>query len=124
MNESAFTTSIHRHIHPLIHKWKINARFANGVPDAWYSGAKADLWVEYKWVKTPADLAKPAKLSPLQAHWLRSRHSEKRNVAVIIACPSQCLILPGTTWEERPYPTTRHTRAEVARWIESQVGLP
>lgn len=55
----------------------------------WYSGSKADLWVEYKFLPTVPQTAivDPLKLlSVLQHNWIRQRDEEGRNVAVIIGC--------------------------------------
>ena len=76
MNEHNFVRSIHNKLKGKVHIWKINARFANGVPDAWYSGPAGDLWVEYKWGKYD--------VSALQQKWLTDRHAEGRRCWLVI----------------------------------------
>lgn len=63
--------------------------YSSGTPDVWYSGNKADLWIEYKFLPTVPQTAiiDPLKLlSVLQANWLNGRYEEGRNVAVVIGC--------------------------------------
>jgi hypothetical protein len=77
MNEHSFVAAIHNKLKgKAIHKWKINARFANGVPDAWYSGTSGDVWVEYKWGKYD--------VSALQQKWLTDRQAEGRRCWLVI----------------------------------------
>lgn len=72
MTEHTFIDSIHRKLTPHeVYKWKINAAFSNGVPDAYYSGDKADVWVEYKFGTSH-------QLTALQHKWLTDRHAEGR----------------------------------------------
>jgi hypothetical protein len=76
MNEHNFVRAIHNKLKGKVHIWKINARFANGVPDAWYSGPAGDLWVEYKWGKYD--------VSALQQKWLTDRHADGRRCWLVI----------------------------------------
>ena len=99
MNESGFTSSISKKLPSQVFSWKINCRFANGTPDAWYSGPKGDIWVEYKYLKKlPKTTVKP-KLSALQLKWLRDRFHEGRNVAVVVGSPEGCLVYTHMDWE-------------------------
>lgn len=101
--------------------WKINARFARGVPDAWYSGDRGDLWIEYKWInKTPRSFTPP--LTALQKHWLKKRHDEGRNVSVIVGSPDGAVILPGSTWSKKQTPKNWLTIKETAGWIIAQTA--
>ena len=107
-----------------VYIWKINARFIAGVPDAWYSGETADIWVEYKYLPaktTPKSI--PVALSPLQRHWLTSRRQEGRRVAVIIGVGKIAFILQDNdldltrlhTEGRKPY-----TPREIAEWIRRE----
>ena len=50
MNESQYTQAVMRNIPNTILKWKINASFAKGVPDAYFSGDDRDIWVDFKYL--------------------------------------------------------------------------
>ncbi len=80
---------------------KINMPYTGGVPDLWYSGAKADLWVEYKWEpKLPKLDTAPVRinLSSLQQFWLAQRYYENRNVAVVLGHPDGAFLMRGLEW--------------------------
>jgi hypothetical protein len=103
MNEHSYIRSIHRKLPDDIYKWKINDNYQAGVADAYYSGIGGDLWVEYKYVKAlPArgDTTVKTTLSAQQKIWLRARHEEGRNVAVVVGSPDGHLLqtAPGE-WE-------------------------
>lgn len=82
----------------------MNNPYRGGTADFWYSGCKADLWVEYKWLpripKSEYSLTcgKKPSLSVLQQKWLLDRHNEGRHVCVIIGVPSGVIILNNLTW--------------------------
>jgi hypothetical protein len=59
--------------------------YIGGIPDVWYSGTQADLWVEYKYlpISQPRAVVIP-NLSPKQLHWITARRVEGRNVWVIV----------------------------------------
>lgn len=82
MNEHGFVRAVNTKLRPHLHVWKIDANAANGVPDCWYSGGKADVWVEYKYQDTRA-----YSLTKLQKHWLEERHREGRNCWLVIGTP-------------------------------------
>lgn len=67
----------------------------------WYSGPKADLWVEYKFIVLPkrdTTIIKPD-LSALQLEWGKKRLEEGRNLRVIIGCKEGGVILMNRSWE-------------------------
>ena len=105
-NEHTFVRSIHgilRRKHPKLYVWKINANYAGGVPDAYYS-MKSDLWVEYKYLKSlpqkPETIVQ-YRLSELQKDWLIRRDAEGRDVCVVVGSPQGNLILPGAAYTEK-----------------------
>lgn len=125
--ETTFIGSVHKHLPPGRSDpyWmKNNNIYTAGIWDCWYSGRKADLWVEYKFVvlpKTDSVLVKPD-LSVLQLKWGAERYKEGRNLAVIIGCTEGGVILRDHEWKK---PLTRaefikllRTRKEVAEWIK------
>jgi hypothetical protein len=135
MREAQFTNSVGKLLPVNIYRLKLNCPYTGGVPDAWYSGTAGDLWVEYKYFsaeqlpKKVIDLVngKDPILSKLQQSWLRNRHSEGRNVAVVVGFDKKHgLVLPGVTWDQ---PITRdeflsrmiHKR-DIAQWITQQVN--
>jgi hypothetical protein len=88
--------------------------FRGGTFDDWYSGNKADIWVEYKWGKNP--------LSQLQVQWGRERHAEGRRVFVIQGLPDRkggMLYSTPCQWEKLRGGVFM-TKAEIVAWL---VGL-
>lgn len=127
MIESKYTASIHKCLNKRdVYHWKINASFQNGVPDAYYSGSKGDLWIEYKYEKNPPARAVTIKLSPLQVRWLNARYDEGRNVCVVFGTPNGSVILTDKQWNE-PLTKTffdqfKQTKKEIADWITRTVA--
>jgi len=122
MQEPGYIRSVHRHLpdEKILYRWKINARFQNGVPDCWYSGNLDDYWIEYKYVPQPPKTHIPVRLTALQRQWLRLRKREGRNVAVVIGTPLGGVILQHYDSLEEdfiPYPNDFLTTKEVAEWI-------
>jgi hypothetical protein len=79
---------------------KNHNQYTAGIPDVWYSGSAADLWVEYKFIeKIPVRASILPNLSALQQEWLRSRYEEGRNVMVIVGCKSGAVIYRDLEWE-------------------------
>jgi len=97
MNESGYTRKIGKLLRHTVYTWKISDRFTAGVPDAYYSGPMADLWIEYKHLpKPPKSTKQPPALSELQKKWLRDRMEQGRNVAVIVGLGTRTgVILTG-----------------------------
>ena len=128
--ENTFRGGVHKYLPRELHHEKMNNPYSSGTADDWYSGSKADLWVEYKflpkipqranvWLVNP-DVKKPM-LSKLQELWLRGRHVEGRAVAVIIGCPEGGIILRNLQWERSISPQTFKdnllSRKELALWL-------
>lgn len=124
MNESQFITSIHRKLHKDVFRWKISDRFTAGIADAYYSGVKGDLWIEYKFAKNVPKMVLP-NLSALQVKWLAERYKEGRNVAVIYGTPKHCMIYRNRAWEipmpKNVFVNNSFTRADIIDWIENNV---
>jgi hypothetical protein len=100
--ETVFTRSVHRHLPPALYRMKTHNPYLSGPADMWYSGRRADLWVEYKFEvlpKRPTTLVAPG-LSALQVDWLRDRHQEGRNVAVIVGCAEGGVVFRDLEWEK------------------------
>lgn len=102
--EGNFRRSVNQYLKGTIYTWSIHDSFTSGVPDAFYSGAKSALWVEYKYYQVDRqffDLTKPEKtpkLTRLQQAWLNSRYEEGRSVAVIVGMPSGGVMLRNKDW--------------------------
>lgn len=133
--ENRFIQSLHRQLPVGVYRMKNHNPYLAGVPDCWYSGPAGDLWIEYKFVvppKRPNTLVGVCEgedplLSPLQQEWLVQRHSEGRNVGVIIGTPSGGLWLPGTSWKKEFSAADFHSvqsKAELASIIVHMVGKP
>lgn len=124
MDEHGYIRSIHKKLPSGIFAWKINARFAGGVPDTWYSGTGGDLWVEYKYrPRTPTRRFAPG-LSALQRNWLQKRHAEGRQVATIIGCPAGGYILAGDDWDHDKVvpPAAWLTARDIVEWLKAQTS--
>ena len=131
--ENTFRSSIHKHLPVELHHEKMNNPYSSGTADDWYSGMKADLWVEYKflprkpqrgnvWLCNPN--VKQPPLSVLQQRWLRGRYEEGRNVHVVVGCPEGGVIMSVLSWEE-PWSAEKFAqnlldRKALARWIVSE----
>jgi hypothetical protein len=124
--ESVFITSVHKHLPKSLYRIKNNNPFAGGQPDCWYSGPKADLWVEYKFVARLPKAGVKAELSDLQIQWLHDRHKEGRNVAVIIGCKEGGVTLRDLAWANvipvLDFNQNIKTRHDLARWIQAETG--
>jgi hypothetical protein len=121
MQESSFTSKIHRLLPNEIYAWKISDRFHRGIPDAYYSGSAADLWIEYKFYSSLPTRSFRCKLSPHQLRWLNDRHAEGRRTAVVIGDPKQGIILEDGEWARPIAPRPALSHAEIAAWITGAV---
>jgi hypothetical protein len=99
MNEHSFIRSIHRKLPKSVFVWKICDQYAGGVPDTYYSGIAADLWVEYKYVRLPKrDTSKvDFGISELQKLWLIERKREGRNTCLVVGAEEGCLVIFDST---------------------------
>lgn len=126
--EGTFTRGVHKYLPSDVYFMKNNNPYLGGPADCWYSAKRADLWVEYKYIpKVPVTADVVPNLSALQTEWLRGRHKEGRNVAVIVGCPDGGVVLRNLKWE-KPIPRAEfvrsiQTRAELAAWIYNEVGV-
>lgn len=128
--ETTFTASVHKHLPPgrTTPYWmKNNNIYTAGVWDVWYSGAFADLWVEYKFVVLPKRDDTPvfADLSELQLDWGRKRHAEGRNLAIIVGCKEGGIIMrEPVSWEHsmsrEQFMRKLMSRKDIAEWIISR----
>ena len=91
MTETNFIQRVHRQLPKELYRWKIKDDYAGGVPDAWYRGDRASLFVEYKYVpklpKRETTLVR-ATLSELQVMWLHERQKQGENCLVIVGVPT------------------------------------
>lgn len=109
-----------------LYRLKNNHSFEGGVFDKWYSGDKADIWVEYKYEPiVPVRRNVTPDLSELQKKWGRDRHTEGRRVFVIVGCLNKGLILTTPEAWERSYTPEEFAYLlrpveEIAHWIMEQ----
>ena len=98
--ENTFIVSVHRHLPVDLYHMKNHNQFHGGIPDVWYSGPSADLWIEYKFVALPKreNTLITIELSELQKNWITSRDAEGRSVGVIVGSKDGGVWFPGTTW--------------------------
>lgn len=105
--ENTFIASVHKHLPASLYRMKNHNQYNGGIADVWYSGSKRDLWIEYKFVAVPVrddteiDLVtgKAPSISYLQQKWLRERHAEGRDIAVIVGSKAGGIWLPGVSWD-------------------------
>lgn len=126
--ENTFITGVHKYFPSKLvpHREKMANPYRGGTADCWYSGDKADLWLEYKFItRVPKSAGILPALSALQLDWLRGRYNESRNVAVIVGCPTGGVIYERLAWECEMSPlafTTKiKTRSELAQWILGKI---
>jgi len=124
--EHLFHARINRRLPRQVYAEKMHNIYRGGTPDYWYSGFKADLWVEYKWVKKlPVKADVKTGLSGLQKLWLNDAWKKGRNVCVIIGAPTGCVVLQNGAWNED---ISRGkfvvTEQAVAEWIIWEVHDP
>ena len=122
MHESDFITAVNKLLPQAIYRWKIHDSFTSGIPDAYYSGTKSDLWVEYKLLRTTPNKHTP-KLTELQKNWLKAQYERGRNVIVIIGFKGgKGFIAEDLTWEKQLNITDLKSKQELANWIEKKVS--
>ncbi len=124
--ETAFIKSVNKHL-PETYNEHTNNPFRSGIADSWYTGNIADMWIEYKFIESlPRTRHFMPDLSARQVKWLKDRHNEGRNVAVIQGIRTGGIIYTDLDWEN-PYPRDQlaeriRTRPELAQWIYNRVG--
>ena len=120
MNESGFIATVHKKLPSDVYAWKINARFAPGVPDCWYSGPNGDLWIEWKYLHKMLTRHRP-KLSKLQATWLDKRHDQGRQVAVLVGSPEGTIVYLNKDWNSQQKVGKLYARQQIADWITTMI---
>lgn len=127
--ETTFINALHRKLPTSVYHMKNNNPYTGGIPDCWYSGQSGDLWVEYKYLPTMpvrADVHPAKLLSALQLQWLNGRHTEGRNVAVIIGAPKGGVLLVDRAWEMSMSPqlfgSLIRSKDDLIEWILTQVN--
>lgn len=108
--------------------WKINDKFAGGVPDALYAGSRAVLFVEYKYVRAlPAKLTTQLryKTSPLQLGWLNkisNLNNDALQCALVVGHEQGAAILGPDLWSTnitlQQFKNNKVHRDQVAKWIQ------
>lgn len=102
--------------------------YRGGTADVWYSGPGGDLWVEYKWIpSTPKKGTVKPKLEPLQLKWLGGRHTEGRDVCVVVGHPGGCVVFrTPDAWEggatANAFSKMTMDRKTLAAWIAGMVS--
>lgn len=131
MRESGYTAAVGRLLPPGVYPLKLSLPYTAGVADSWYDGNRGDLWVEWKHynpLPRTIDLlaGKNPKLTRLQYDWLKRRHANGRNVAVIVASPQGGIVMRVTEIEQ---PIAREeflaralNKRGLAAWIASEVS--
>jgi hypothetical protein len=131
--ENNFISSVHKYLPAGLYRMKNHNEFNAGIADCWYSGTRADLWVEYKFIVVPVrgdtviDLTsgKNPSISFLQQDWLESRSAEGRNVGVVVGSKDGGVWFPGTSWGRpilaKHFRSMLGSRADLAALITSAV---
>ena len=125
--ENTFIGSVHRHLPVGLYRMKNHNPYNGGIPDVWYSGPAADLWVEFKFIVLPKrqDTVIAINLSALQVDWINSRHAEGRNVGVLVGSKNGGVYFPGLSWAEplnaRDFVSRLVDRKTLASMIEDSI---
>lgn len=122
--ESRFINSVNEKLPRPVHREKMHNVYRGGTFDVWYSGSKADLWIEYKWIaRVPKRGRVVPAMSPLQLQWGKGRNAEGRNVLVVVGCPVGAVIMRPNQWEEgvtaMEFKRILVTKSALAAWIYS-----
>lgn len=123
--ENRFIHGVHKHLSETLYRVKLNTPYTGGIPDCYYSGDKSELWIEYKYIATlPVRTPTKPDLSGLQKHWLRGRHAEGRNVAVIVGHERDGIILRVDRMEDditaAGFWEHMMSQRDIAKWIMAQ----
>lgn len=122
--ENRFITAINNRIPDCVHREKMHNMYRGGTFDVWYSGSKADLWVEYKYRTTPKRGLVVPELSALQQDWGAKRHTEGRTVYVVVGCPDGGVVFDHHQWKEgvsvEEFRKALLTKSALAAWIFKQ----
>lgn len=125
--ETTFIASVHKHLPRDLYSMKNHNVYNGGIADVWYDDVR-DMWIEYKFIVIPKrdttviDLVggKDPTISVLQQNWLRDRHENGRQVAVVVGCKEggvwfgqDIWMHPITALEFRERLSTRKEIAEV-----------
>lgn len=127
--ETTFLQSVNKHLPASVYHMKNNNPYLGGVPDVWYSGPGGDLWVEYKFIVMPkrGETVVKIDLSKLQQTWLWDRHTEGRNVGVIVGHKDGGVWFPNVGWSGTYTASDllqlSKTRKELAQIIYAMCGV-
>lgn len=100
----------------------------NGTPDRYFDGPKADLWVEFKMLKSmPRDRVVKGNFSALQLQWMERRYKNlphAPNVVGIVGLPNRTAVLQlsPTEWRNGSPVETARTLREIATWVQNFTG--
>lgn len=129
--ENRYIDSIHKQLPVDLDREKMHNPFRRGTFDCWYSAAR-DLWIEYKYLKIPAREGTEIELglSDLQFEWGNRKHSQGRNVAVVVGCQDGGGIIfrmpdikPNQSYKRGELLPMIVPKQDVVRWICEQTGV-
>lgn len=123
--ETKFYGRVNRLVPQNIYRLKNNNPYAAGVADFYYScRGGSDMWVEYKYIdRMPVRTYVDPGVTALQADWLRDRHDDGRNVAIIVGASGGGVIFRVTEpWILSPaeFKMRIIPDAAIAEWIVEQ----
>lgn len=127
--ENTFIAAVHKKLGPEKPYFeKMYNPLRSGTPDVYYSGDIGEMWIEYKYIpRIPRSEEIRPDLTPRQSRWLNNRHTEGRNVAVVLGTPDGAVIYRNREWDSPLTHTELRgrllTKEEVAKWITTQVGV-
>lgn len=128
--ETVFTRSVNSHLPKTLYYMKTYNPYISGPADFFYSGMAKAWWIEYKFEILPKrdTTMIGADCSPIQLQWLRGRHLEGRNIAVIVGCKEGGVVLLNLEWEtpltKAEFVARMLTRKQLADWIVQHTGGP
>ena len=133
--ETVFRNNVHKHLPKGFFRQGNGAGgfSANGVPDVYYDGPRADLWVEYKFNPVlPRSGVVVGGYTKLQLQWMTRRynncrviHCSSRNVVGIVGLPGNkaCIQVTPYEWENGTPLSEAVPNKEVAHWIAEYCGV-
>jgi len=128
--ETVFERSVHNHLPVNLYRLKTHNPYISGPADMYYSGMAKAWWIEYKFEKLPVRDSTMVQIdcSEIQLQWLRGRHNEGRNIAVIVGCKEGGVLFLNREWEtplvKAEFVKRMMTRKQLAEWIVRHTGGP
>lgn len=123
--ETKFIGRVHKHVPKAVYHMKNHNPYMGGVADCYYSArGGSDMWIEYKYMtKIPQRVDVSSGVTSLQFDWLKDRHEDGRNVAIVVGCPTGGVVFridEPQSITPAEFCERLLTDKEIAAWIVAQ----